>query len=113
MREMDRKSVLKDYQDEEITNYFFTKFYVTAPVNCGDPGLPENGHRVVEGTTESSEVEYFCVRGYALIGPMTRTCTSTGEWSGRLPVCQSMFYTSMGGHVWSNILPPSYCIVQW
>ena len=72
--------------------YIYKKYVFTvAPVNCGDPGVPENGWRLVHGTTESSTVEYSCVEGYALNGTSERTCMSSGEWSEMLPICQSKY----------------------
>ena len=62
-----------------------------APINCGDPGVPANGWRLVHGTTEPSTVEYSCTEGYALNGTSERTCMSSGEWSGALPQCQSKY----------------------
>lgn len=73
----------------QLINVLRILYFTVAPVNCGDPGVPENGWRLVRGTTEPSTVEYSCVEGYALNGTSERTCTSTGEWSGALPSCQS------------------------
>ena len=41
----------------------------------------------MEGTLEGSNVTYSCVQGLALIGDVTRTCLSNGEWSGSVPTC--------------------------
>ena len=46
-----------------------------------DPGYSSYFH----GTT----VTYHCNTGYYLFGPTTRTCTSTGRWSGSLTHCLS------------------------
>ena len=82
------------------TYYVMCLICAVAPVNCGDPGVLENGRRLVHGTTESSTVEYGCTDGYALMGTSERTCNSSGEWSGRLPRCQSKYCIArnFGGH---------------
>ena len=59
-----------------------------APVDCGDPGEPENGESVVFETTFKSVVRYRCFRGYELTGNELRACQSSGQWSGSLPQCE-------------------------
>ena len=59
----------------------------TEPPQCGDPGIPLNGGRVVHGTTEGKRVEFFCNDGYELEGDGERVCLSTGEWKGSVPTC--------------------------
>ncbi len=78
--------------DWRTKDFVFCCIYI-APVNCGDPGIPANGWRLVHGTTEPSTVEYSCVEGYALNGTSERTCMSSGEWSDALPQCQSKYIT--------------------
>ena len=72
--------------------YYLLKFLLhnnTANrVNCGDPGTPANGRRLLSSTLEGSVVRYFCSRGFELEGDQQRTCQSNGQWSGSLPVCR-------------------------
>ena len=35
-------------------------------------------------------VVYKCDEGYSLIGPSTRVCQSSGNWSGEEPVCATV-----------------------
>ena len=64
---------------------------VSSPaINCGDPGTPTNGQRTLSSTTYNSVVTYTCDVGYALQGSNSRTCQSSGQWSGSLPQCQRM-----------------------
>ena len=58
-------------------------------VQCGDPGTPQNGNRTVHGTRDGRTVMYTCDEGYSLQGNAYRTCSSSGEWSGELPLCTS------------------------
>ena len=56
-------------------------------VDCDDPGTPLNGKRQLNITTFGSIVEFSCNNGYELVGRQQRTCGSTGQWSGSVPVC--------------------------
>ena len=62
----------------------------SAAAECGDPGTPAMGGRMLTGTTEGSTVDYSCqFEGYVLRGNVRRTCQQSGRWSGNLPVCES------------------------
>ena len=58
-------------------------------INCGDPGTPTNGQRTLSSTTYNSVVTYTCDVGYTLQGSNSRTCQSSGQWSGSVPQCSS------------------------
>ena len=60
-------------------------------VMCGDPGLPENGQRIVTSNLVTAVVTYSCNQAYFLVGDIQRTCLPTGEWSGATPTCQSEY----------------------
>ena len=59
-------------------------------VDCGDPGSPTNGQRSLSSTTYNSVVTYTCDVGYTLQGSNSRTCQSSGLWSGSVPQCSRM-----------------------
>ncbi|XP_078381889.1 uncharacterized protein LOC144664619 isoform X9 [Oculina patagonica] len=59
-----------------------------ASVNCGDPGSPSNGQRLGYRYWADESVLFICRTGYHLIGPTTRTCLSSGSWSGTQPTCR-------------------------
>ena len=48
---------------------------------------PANGQVSVTGRTSGSTAIYTCNTGYKLTGDQTRTCLSTGTWSGQEPTC--------------------------
>ena len=64
---------------------------ITVEVDCGDPGTPQNGRRVLLSTTFGSQVTYSCIVGYDLQGVGTRVCLGSGLWSGSLPTCECEF----------------------
>ena len=47
----------------------------------------ENGVVTVNDIHQGSTAHYACNDGYTLIGPATRECLITGEWSEYTPVC--------------------------
>ncbi len=62
------------------------------PTTCSDLAVPANG--VISYNMETTSLRpvktvatYTCVTGYTLIGGSTRTCGSSGVWSGSPPVC--------------------------
>ena len=62
-------------------------------VNCGTLTNPANG-RVshAAGTTFGLIATYTCNTGYTRVGSSTRTCQSTGLWSGSAPACQGRIF---------------------
>lgn len=56
--------------------------------NCGDPGTPVNGRRVLGTTFQGDIVRYFCSQGFQLEGDQQRVCQRNGQWSGQLPICR-------------------------
>ena len=65
---------------------------------CDPPVAPSNGGEVHSGNLAGDTVTYFCYKRYKLIGNVSRTCQSNGEWSGIQPSCNGMFnaiYTVM------------------
>lgn len=61
--------------------------------NCGDPGTPVNGRRVLGTTFQGDIVRYFCSQGFQLEGDQQRVCQRNGQWSGRLPICRRVSKT--------------------
>ena len=70
--------------------YFILIYSVPSAVDCGDPGTPTNGQRSFSSTNYTSEVNYTCDVGYTLQGSDSRTCQSSGQWSGSVPQCKGM-----------------------
>ena len=56
-------------------------------INCSDPGTPTKGHSDLSSTTYESVVTYGCDDGHTLIGANSRTCQSSGNWTGSVPEC--------------------------
>ena len=59
---------------------------------CGDPGIPENGQRVVTSNLVTSVVTFSCNSGYYLVGDAQRTCLPSGQWSGVTPSCEGEYH---------------------
>jgi len=62
-------------------------FLLTLEIDCGSPGVLANGNVIHSNTTVGSTVMYTCDLPFILCGDDTRTCLSTGVWSGSLPSC--------------------------
>ena len=61
-------------------------------INCGDPGIPDNGTTMGNSTTFGSVVTHTCDPGFVLNGEDERECVlsddpSIGVWSEPLPTC--------------------------
>ena len=69
-------------------------------INCGDPGTPTNGQRSLSSTTYNSVVTYTCDVGYTLQGSNSRTCQSSGQWSGSVPQCIGMLVNGLQAKYW-------------
>ena len=61
---------------------------------CGDPGTRFGITRIISGTAVGDRVTYTCQTGYILSGSSSRTCQTSGYWSGRLPTCTSEYFMS-------------------
>ena len=56
-------------------------------VKCGNLPNPRFGRVDMTGNTVGSTATYSCLPGYTLVGTSTRTCQTSGQWSGVAPVC--------------------------
>ena len=69
-------------------------------IDCGDPGIPDNGNTTGTSTTFGSVVTHTCDEGYVLDGANQRECISpdgiNGTWSEPLPTCNSKYNNSVG-----------------
>ena len=64
--------------------------YLNSTGLCIELSSPTNGQVTWTGLTSGSTATYTCDSGYRLIGDQTRTCLSTGMWSGQETTCESM-----------------------
>ena len=55
---------------------------------------PINGAVTWTSLTEGGVATYVCDDGFELERSMTRTCESSGMWSGEEPMCRGMLITS-------------------
>lgn len=57
-------------------------------VDCGDPGDPYGGSRIIAGNTKyQSIVTYTCQAQHHLEGEDSQVCQANGQWSGSKPIC--------------------------
>ena len=62
-------------------------------VDCGDPGIPDNGNSNFTDTREGSVVTYTCNDGFELAGNSTQICELTpggAFWRPDRPICRCM-----------------------
>ncbi|XP_003387839.1 PREDICTED: sushi, von Willebrand factor type A, EGF and pentraxin domain-containing protein 1-like isoform X2 [Amphimedon queenslandica] len=58
------------------------------PNDCPRLTAPENGELRYIGSGFGELVRYSCFPGYTLVGAVSRTCKSDGQWSGAAPICR-------------------------
>nr|XP_046184667.1 sushi, von Willebrand factor type A, EGF and pentraxin domain-containing protein 1-like isoform X3 [Oncorhynchus gorbuscha] len=58
-----------------------------ASIHCGDPPALRDAATIGDDHALGSKVHYICKEGYTLIGPETRECMSTGQWSPTSAQC--------------------------
>ena len=89
-------------------------FISSAAIDCGDPGTPTNGQRILSSTTYDSVVGYICDAGYIIQGSTRRTCLFNEQWSGSLPECsRECLNTSIVGHLSMHYGCMKYSITVW
>ena len=64
----------------------------TVVVTCSLPPIPTNGQRSSSQRNYNISVDFSCNTGYILRGNSSRTCQSTGQWSGTQPTCDSKLF---------------------
>lgn len=63
------------------------KLYFLLAILCEILSKPANGEVTWNGLNTGSMATYTCESGFNLAGNQTRTCQSSGLWSGRTPKC--------------------------
>ena len=72
----------------KCTSFFSLSIYITyKAVNCNELPVPSNGERTYSGRNYNSRATFSCNTGYRLRGSSSRTCQSSGQWSGTQPSC--------------------------
>ncbi|XP_028973250.2 sushi, von Willebrand factor type A, EGF and pentraxin domain-containing protein 1 isoform X3 [Esox lucius] len=71
----------------EATGEWSSPAPLCARVQCGDPPALRDAVAVGDDHGLGNEVHYVCKEGYTLIGPETRECLSTGQWSPSSAQC--------------------------
>ena len=67
--------------------YYFT-------VECPSLNDPDNGEIAVSSNGSISIATLSCKSGYSVIGEVTVTCTTDGQWSHTVPSCCKMINSS-------------------
>ena len=70
----------------DLQNAHFVPIFIG--VDCSTPKQLRDGTISYDGTGYNMVVVYKCDEGYSPIGPSTRVCQSSGEWSGEEPFCE-------------------------
>ncbi|XP_023867076.2 sushi, von Willebrand factor type A, EGF and pentraxin domain-containing protein 1 [Salvelinus sp. IW2-2015] len=58
-----------------------------ASIHCGDPPALRDAATIGDDHALGNKVHYVCKEGYTLIGPETRECLSTGQWTPTSAQC--------------------------
>ena len=58
-------------------------------IYCKQPKTPSNGKVVAPSWEYQAHAQYSCFSGHSLVGPHSRSCLHTGQWSGPEPSCRA------------------------
>ena len=88
-----------------------------SPVNCTDPGIPDNAQRMGSDFLYQDEVVFTCNHGYyQSSGPEggVRTCLETGLWSDVQPECSCEFASIRYERVLCRVIfvLPYSCVIK-
>ena len=65
----------------------YDNYYI---VRCANLPTPQNGRVDQRGNNPGDIATYICNSGYELVGQSTRTCQTSGQWSGDAPTCERL-----------------------
>lgn len=60
------------------------------PLPCPELEVPTNGEVNITSSNVGSTATYTCNTGFELVGQRSRSCQSSGIWSGTAPTCRSV-----------------------
>ena len=107
----------------------YVYLFACVAIDCGIPGIPDNGGNSYNATTYSSTARYSCNVNFELVGTDLRQCQLDGTWSGAVPVCRRIresltyfgathtymyihMYTHMYTHTHTNVHTHTYTHVH-
>ena len=75
---------------------------VAGNTTCSRLSSPSNGVVRFSSSflTAGTTARYFCVSGYSLVGSSSRTCLSSGLWSGGSPFCRRLIILCEDLELW-------------
>lgn len=64
--------------------------WLSAVINCGDPGVPANGVRMGSDFTYNHTVNFQCSPGFTMDATRASSliCTKDRTWNGTKPLCK-------------------------
>ena len=85
-------------------------FLILIVVDCSSLTDPANGSFTHTSGTFGQTATYSCNTGYTLVGDSTRTCQTTGNWSGSAPSCEGVLLKwSLSFHMCIYTINASIC----
>ena len=82
-------NLMYEKEINQLSPNFFLRLICTAK-DCGPLEIPKNGSLFGGKTTFPNVVTFSCAEGFVLKGSISRTCLSTGNWSGVKTFCKGM-----------------------
>ena len=80
-------------------------FNAPIALDCGPLSPPINGEVNTPSTLLGSQATYSCLgSGYILRGDSSRQCSTSGEWTGTRPICDSE--SCLVGKSWERLFGP-------
>ena len=77
---------------------FYVYLFAPTAIDCGIPGIPDNGGNNYNATTYLSTARYECNVNFELVGSDLRQCQLDGTWSGAVPVCRRIRKSLLQSH---------------
>lgn len=76
-----------EHRNDMFTFIWFFVFHSTG-IQCPDPGVPNNGRRILDDFRAGMLVFFICNDGYQINGEQLLQCFENGTWNSDTPTCE-------------------------